>query len=1139
MSYIARCLLLGCLPCLVTLSHGQSNRQLPELRREAELRAASAKTRVENFLKRHPSLVRNFTAAKDLYVLVDVVDNHPLYIKSENAEVATSLSVDEVRTGGSLGINLTGKGIRLGSWDAGKVKTDHVELTGRVTIKDGTSTLSDHATHTSGTMIASGVNPLAKGMAPEATLDVYDFTNDVVEMTGVAKPDQTSMLLSNHSYGTTTGWGANPAGGNKIWYGDPSISNTEDYKFGFYDTQSAQWDAITSAAPWYLIVKSAGNDRGETGPGPQPTDCAPNGYDCLPTFSVAKNILTVGAVEELTNYTGPVDVVMSSFSGWGPTDDGRIKPDIVAPGVNVLSTLANGGYGIASGTSMSAPAVTGTLALMQSLYNRFHPGQYMTSATMKAIVIHTAREAGSSTGPDYQFGWGLLDAEGCAKIILDYQKDGTKVLDDTLTNGTTFTLPVSIKPGFKITATLVWTDPAGTGVARSLDPTTRMLVNDLDLRVVGTGTFLPWILDPNNPSNAPTAGDNIRDNVEKVEVFNPAGNSYNITVSHKGTLRNGSQRFSLVVTYEPLADQPATYYWIGGTGNWNDPAHWSLTSGGTSAGLVPDATINVQVDENSFTADNQSITLTGPQACRSLRWITSRPASLSFQGNQLDVQGSLELLTDLLSASTPGTLRLSGSATGIWPVIMGSNDLSAVTIVVDRPAVFNVNGSPLLHELSIDQGDVRLNAVNLKVNVLHGANPASAKLQMISSTIQGVTALNADFTNLTFVSDTPSILLSGASTPSDVNLGTADFNGLVNIQGAAMHLTGTGDVRSIQGNGILTLSGALHILNLNLTGGSQMVFDPGTTHTFSKNFFLSTAAASRVAITASAAASMDFDGYYKICLDFVDVQRVNVTGPTIVTAGTGSTISNASNWQQIACADVLFPDFDIKYPCEGASVYFIDKSTGPVTARSWDFGDPLSSDNVSSLTNPLHYYEQPGSYSVSLTVDGTGGPLTANRSFTLQPNVLPANSVTLKSNGLNSDLLANSYQWVKDGQLISGATARNYVYHGQLGTYAVLTFDASCNRRSSIFLVTAIDDSAPSTSLKVYPVPASLVLQFEAPGVVDEVVFTDAMGRSWLAAYEPMNEGRYRVALGGIPAGVFMISVKTDSGWLRAKAIIH
>ena len=120
-------------------------------------------------------------------------------------------------------------------------------------------------------------------------------------------------------------------------------------------------------------------------------DGGTDGYDCLPQNGCAKNVLTVGAVNDITGgWTQASDVVMSSFSSWGPTDDGRIKPDIVANGVNVYSCDddANNDYTYKDGTSMAAPSTTGTLALLQEYYQSLRGGT-MSAASLKGLVMRS------------------------------------------------------------------------------------------------------------------------------------------------------------------------------------------------------------------------------------------------------------------------------------------------------------------------------------------------------------------------------------------------------------------------------------------------------------------------------------------------------------------------------------------------------------------------------------------------------------------------------------------------------------------------------------------------------------------------------------------------------------------------------
>jgi hypothetical protein len=510
---------------------------------------------------------------------------YPEYlITYNNTRAAATTNTTALWQGGSLGLNLSGRSEfmngRLGIWEAGgNVLTTHEEMTGRVTIADDERTPSSHATHVAGTMIAAGINPIARGMAFGAQLRAYGSGNDITEMTTASNG---GLLVSNHSYGAIAGWYNNPSRAGTAdnprweWHGDPTVNGTEDWKFGFYDTRCRDLDRLVQASPYYLPVFAAANNRTSTGPAvgqpywqrdvaasggyrlvaARPDSISSNtGYNTIPTASNAKNILTVGAVNPIADgYTRPSDVVMSAFSSWGPTDDGRIKPDLVGNGVAVVSATnsANNAYTSLQGTSMATPNVSGTMFLLQELYGQQNQGNFMLAATLKALAIHTANEAGNAPGPDYQFGWGLLNAEQAGIVILN--RDRTHAIrEETLNQNQTFTLDVIASGNGPLKATIVWTDPEGTVLpvirANVNNPSPR-LVNDLDLRIAeGNTTHLPWVLNPAQPEAAATRGDNIRDNVEQVIVDNPIpGKTYTIRVSHKGTMRGNSQNFSLVMS---------------------------------------------------------------------------------------------------------------------------------------------------------------------------------------------------------------------------------------------------------------------------------------------------------------------------------------------------------------------------------------------------------------------------------------------------------------------------------------------------------------------------------------------------------------------------------------------------------------
>ncbi|MDE3236687.1 MAG: S8 family peptidase [Bacteroidota bacterium] len=506
---------------------------------------------------------------------VDALGN-PKYLTTFNNTIAAATTgANQLWAGGTSGLNLSGSSAavkgKLAIWDGGSALTTHVEFGSRIWVKDSAS-VNDHATHTSGTLIAAGVNPIAKGMAYGAQqLIAYDYTNDQAEMSNEAA----NLLISNHSYGYLAGWDYD--GTNWSWYGDTTINASNSYAFGYYDASAQTYDNIAFNAPYYLIVMSAGNSRSTTGPAVGSTYLY-NGntnkkvyrtatisnnpdYGSVAWTQTAKNILSVGAVQGLsTGYSKPSDVVMSSFSCWGPTDDGRIKPDVVADGVAVTSSSSSSttAYETLSGTSMASPNAAGSLYLLQEYYNQLHPGVFMRSATLKGLAIHTADEAGSYPGPDYQFGWGLLDVlkgsnviKNSAAAVSAAAKTDT-IIESTLNNGATYSFTAVASGNGVLTATLSWTDPAANPIAESLsyNNTTPRLINDLDIRITsGSSTYKPWILTPTVPAAAATHGDNTLDNVEKIQVDSVVpGQTYVITVSHKGTLQNNMQAFSLIMS---------------------------------------------------------------------------------------------------------------------------------------------------------------------------------------------------------------------------------------------------------------------------------------------------------------------------------------------------------------------------------------------------------------------------------------------------------------------------------------------------------------------------------------------------------------------------------------------------------------
>lgn len=465
----------------------------------------------------------------------------PIYYTPDNVNAAKSTRANFLNTGGGLGLNLNGQTMTAYVWDGGATLPTHNEFGGRVSISDGVTIIgggnnSQHANHVTGTIVAAGTVAAAKGMANQANAKTNEWTNDVSEATAAAAD---GMLLSNHSYG----WGLRDGSGNVIM---PS------WLFGAYESTARDWDIAMYDAPYYLQIKSAGNDGTDNTANTSPLG-GPS-YDKLTGFATAKNNLVIAnANDAVISTTGVLtSVTINPSSSQGPTDDLRIKPDLTGNGTAVYSTatltatptpLTNSSYGNATGTSMAAPNVTGTLLLLQQHYKNI-TNNFMRAATLKGLALHTADDAGT-TGPDAIFGWGLLNAKFAAETIT---KNGTNsiIQEHTLATGASYSFNVVSDGINPLIASISWTDPAGVAYFGSTPNIgTARLVNDLDIRVTnGSGTFFPYRLTSATTNGL---GDNSKDPFERISINGAAG-IYTVTITHKGTLVNALQRYSVIVT---------------------------------------------------------------------------------------------------------------------------------------------------------------------------------------------------------------------------------------------------------------------------------------------------------------------------------------------------------------------------------------------------------------------------------------------------------------------------------------------------------------------------------------------------------------------------------------------------------------
>lgn len=420
---------------------------------------------------------------------------------------------------------LTGDGVCVLVFDSGTVRSTHVDFQGRVAVGDS-SGMYFHPTHVAGTIGGAGVaNPTYRGMAPGVTMLSYGFEGgNLYSNPGDIEGDyrraiEDGAVISNNSIGVNVETSGYPCS----WQGD-------------YNATDAVIDNLIcgSLGSPFRVVWAGGNER-------QGSRCDVEGYGdyySVPPPCGAKNHITVGAVNSN-------DASMTTFSSWGPTDDGRLKPTICAPGcqtggdggIKSCTSTTDTAYASYCGTSQAAPVVTGLSALLIEDFRNQFPGQPLPrNATLKAIFAQTATDLGN-VGPDYMYGYGLVNAPSAIDLLR-----ASGFTEDSVTQGLTRSRTMTVAPeAEELRITLAWDDAPGTP---NVSPS---LVNDLDLRVFGPGgtRYYPWTLDPFNPS-APaiqTLEDHLN-NLEQVFVQNPTPGEWTIEV-YGGNVPQGPQPFSL------------------------------------------------------------------------------------------------------------------------------------------------------------------------------------------------------------------------------------------------------------------------------------------------------------------------------------------------------------------------------------------------------------------------------------------------------------------------------------------------------------------------------------------------------------------------------------------------------------------
>ena len=487
-------------------------------------------TSLESFISKHElsyERIKVFKSENLIYITENIEDIFSKYLNDSNVtyiDVNTTTPREELAVNGfdltANQINLThilfpdmkGEGQHISVKEQNFDTTD-IDLKGRIDLSPLAAPLATNHANIMATIIAGAGNSVwyAKGVAPAARVSSSDFETLL--------PDDNKDYLSanitvqNHSYGTLID---NEYGLNAVAFDRSTNINTN--LLHVFSSGNSGLD--TSASGFYSGVGGFANLTGN--------------------FKMAKNIMVVGGVDSFG--------IIAPQSSKGPTNDGRIKPDIVAFQMN--------------GTSESAALVSGAASLLQQFYKTKHADSLLPSALARAILINSATDVGNP-GPDYKSGFGNLNAYKAMATLKN-----NFIFQGMISEGEERSFPIFLPTNAShLKVSLCWNDPASTPAAPIA------LINDLDLSVTSpSNIYLPWVLSvaANQDSlnkNAVRGRDSLN-NEEQVTIENPGGGIFAIHVNGY-KLINDSQQFYIAYEYDTT-----------GSFQWQSPVYKDLINAG-------------------------------------------------------------------------------------------------------------------------------------------------------------------------------------------------------------------------------------------------------------------------------------------------------------------------------------------------------------------------------------------------------------------------------------------------------------------------------------------------------------------------------------------------------------------------------
>ncbi|MES2849040.1 MAG: S8 family serine peptidase, partial [Bacteroidota bacterium] len=423
-------------------------------------------------------------------------------------------------------------------------------------------------------------------------------------------------------------------------------------------------------------------------------------------------ILTVGAMNVGSNS-------IASYSGRGPTLDGRIKPEIVTDGFAVTSTNAFNTYGDNYGTSMAAPGATGSLALMYERYRQTHAGANPKSDLVKAVACNTAEDLGNA-GPDYTYGFGMMNTRRAVEA-LDSNRYFISSIANAGSNTHNITVPANTR---RLKIMLYWNDPAAASNAGT------SLVNDLDLVGIEPSLALHRPMSLNaTPSNvnivATEAADHIN-NIEQVVIENPVAGVYSANINGFN-IPSGTQDY--VVTYEILKNSVTVEYPCGGetlVPGESENIRWNAY-GSEANNFTIECSFN---NGNSWTVIDNNVLSTA----RVYNWIVPAIVNnntlirVSRNGTALTDQSNFNF-TILGQPAVTASNACEGAIQLTWPAIISATSYDVYQLIGDSMQVIGNTASTSYLITGLDKNKTYWFGAGAKNNTVSGRRSISVSIR--------------------------------------------------------------------------------------------------------------------------------------------------------------------------------------------------------------------------------------------------------------------------------------------------------------------------------------------------------------------------------------------------------------------------